>query len=410
LIGVQMEDLRCVPQLHSASERVINQPVLALPTSFTPPSGRWWRLRRKSLLRRRSHFLVEDLPCPFDVDHQEVTTCQPDTESHLDQGPADGWDYSFSDPASVSVSGDTVFDDPTTISQVDAKQGLLSRLDLAPENSEFVAALFSSLSQPTVSDTTLRFFALSLAAHLAAFSLFAATPASTVPGFGGISERPISVRLKEACEINTPADPSPGSVDSLASMPSVARRDPKTEETKTPEKTEKELPTEVEHKDMIRKTPTEYRTVDGKHPIESFRVHSRQTPERSPHGPPNDSTCAQDSIASTPSVASPERQGPPKLGDEAQTYKDLILSAIHDAAYYPKAALRNMAHGRTVVSFTINKDGSLGAIMVMSHGDSKVLDEAALKIVEKASAHFPPFPDKLMKDQVSYIVPIIFKK
>ena len=73
-------------------------------------------------------------------------------------------------------------------------------------------------------------------------------------------------------------------------------------------------------------------------------------------------------------------------------------------------ALRHMAHGKTVVCFTINKDGSLANVAIVSHADSKVLDEAALKIVEKASSHFPPVPDSLMKDQVSYVVPIVFKK
>lgn len=404
-----MEDLHCVPQLHSRSPRVISLPVLPQPASLFRIVAHWWDLRSVYPLCPRENSLIEDLPCPFDVDYQDATTFHLDAELQFDR-KLERWDCVPSDPSPLAVSWDPLFDDSVTDSHTCPKQVLLSPLDLAAENSEFVAALFSSLSRPKVSAGTLRFLALSLAAHLAAFSLFAATPASTLHGFGGISERPISVRLKEACEINTPTDPSPGSVDSLASTPSVARRDPKPEEKKNPKKTEREPSTEVEHKDMVRKTLTEHRTVDGKHRTESFRVHSRQPVERSPHGPPNDSRSAQDSVASMPSVASPERQGPSKSGDQAQTYKDLVLTAIRDAAYYPKAALRNMAHGRTVVSFTIKKDGSLGNIMVVSHADSKVLDEAALKIVEKASAHFPPLPETLMKDQVSYVVPIIFKK
>jgi protein TonB len=193
-------------------------------------------------------------------------------------------------------------------------------------------------------------------------------------------------------------------------MASLAKRDPKPEETRIGKKTEKALPIEVEPKEMTKETITESGSVDAKPPIEPVRVHSIEPPDRSLDGPPNDSKSRQDSIASVPSVASPERQGPSKLGDEAQTYKDIILSAIHDAAYYPKAALRNMAYGRSVVSFTIKKDGSLTNIAIVSHAHSKILDEAALKIVEKASSHFPPLPDALMRDQVCYVVPIIFKK
>jgi protein TonB len=139
--------------------------------------------------------------------------------------------------------------------------------------------------------------------------------------------------------------------------------------------------------------------------------HQKILPDHSlEHGPFNDSKNLQDSTASTPSVASPDRKGSFKAGEEVQTYKDRILSAIHEAAYYPRDALRHMTHGKAVVRFTINKDGSLANVAIVSHADSKVLDEAALKIVEKASSHFPPLPDSLMKKQVSYVVPIVFKK
>jgi len=69
-----------------------------------------------------------------------------------------------------------------------------------------------------------------------------------------------------------------------------------------------------------------------------------------------------------------------------------------------------MAHGQTVVRFTINKDGSLSNISIVAHADSQALDEAALKIVKKAAAKFPSIPDALMRDQVTYVVPIVFKK
>ena len=404
-----MEELHCVQQSYGRSACAIGPPVSVPPASFTRPVAHWWGLRRKPALCSRENSLTGDAPCHFDVDYQDLTAFKPDAESHVDQ-ILERWNCPLSDPGPLPASWDPVFDDSLSIDEPPAEQGLPSELDLMLENDSFVAALFSSFAQPKLSAGTLRFLALSLAVHLAAFSLFVATPASTLRGFGGISDKPISVRLKETREINTPDDPSPGSVDSLASMASLARRDPKPEETRIGKKTEKVLPTEVQPKEVTQETITESGSVDAKPPIEPVRVHSREPPDRSPDGPPNDSKSRQDSIASVPSVASPERQGPSKSGDEAQTYKDLILSAIHEAAYYPKAALRNMAHGQTVVSFTIKKDGSLANIAIVSHADSKVLDEAALKIVEKASSHFPPLPDALMRDQVCYVVPIIFKK
>ena len=48
------------------------------------------------------------------------------------------------------------------------------------------------------------------------------------------------VRLTETREINTPDDPSPASVDSPASLASLARRDPKPEEKNRKESEKKE--------------------------------------------------------------------------------------------------------------------------------------------------------------------------
>ncbi len=143
---------------------------------------------------------------------------------------------------------------------------------------------------------------------------------------------------------------------------------------------------------------------------ESVPVHQTVSVERFQDGPRNDSRNLHDSMASTPSVASPERKNDPKAGDEVQTFKDRILSAIHEAVYYPRAALRHMAHGRAVVSFTINKDGSLAHVVIVTPANSQVLNQAALKIVEKASSHFPPVPDSMAKEQVTYVIPIVFKK
>jgi TonB family protein len=404
-----MEELHCIGHSTGGWARVISLPALPPPASFARLVAGWLGLRRSSPSYQRKHSFIEDAPCPLDVDYPGSVALAPGTESYLDR-KFGRWDFVISDPGPVTVSWDSVFDDSTTISQTHGEQGLLLHLDLALENTEFAPALFSNLSQPGSQAWSARFIAFALAAHLAAFSLFFAAPASSLRGHGGISDKPISVRLMETCEISTPDDPSPGSVVSLASMASLARRHPKPEETRMRRETESVLPTEVEPKDMTREAVTEPRPVDAKRPTEPVRVHSREPLEHSPDGSPNDSKSFQDSIASMPSVASPERQGPSKSGDEVQTYKDLILSAIHDAAYYPRAALRNMAHGRTVVSFTIKKDGSLSDIAIVSHAHSKVLDEAALKIVEKASSHFPPLPESIMKEQVCYVVPIVFKK
>jgi len=267
------------------------------------------------------------------------------------------------------------------------------------------------VSHPRFSTNGFGSLAFSCVFHLATLSLFFACSTTSLTGIGGISDKPIFVRLTETREVNTPDDPSPASIDSPASMASLARRDPKPEDAKIRKEIAKVAKTEVDQEKVPKEAKIDPRPIEAKPAKEPVSADQRVPPERSlKDDHPNDSKSLQDSVASTPSVATPERKGPLKAGDEAQTYKDLIFAAIHEAAYYPRAALRNMAHGQTVVRFTINKDGSLSNISIVAHADSQTLDEAALKIVRKAAAKFPSIPDALRRDQVTYEVPIVFKK
>ncbi len=404
-----MEKLHSILESYGRSARVISLPAWPQTRSLTRLVADWLGLRHRSPLCPEEDFPTESLPLFFNVDYQDSAAFHPDGESHLD------WEFGlmdsvFSDPEPVTNFWDSIFDNSNLVAEPQAECGGQLGKDIVLEDDELVAALFTSTFHPWLIGETLRFLVTGSLVHLAALSLFIAAPTPSLPGFEGNSEKPILVRLKETREINTPDAPSPASVNSPASMGALARRDARPEKRRIQKQTTKGLPAEVERKEVTGETKDEARLAEDKPATESVGTHRRILLERSLNGPPNDSKSLQDSIPSVPSVASPEREGPSKSGEEAQTYKDRILSAIHGAAYYPRAALRHMAHGKTVVCFTINKDGSLANVAIVSHADSKVLDEAALRIVEKASSHFPPVPDSLMKNQVSYVVPILFKK
>lgn len=404
-----MERLHSILHTHSRSPWAISPPLVPPQQRFCRLVAGWLGLPRRSPLHLEEDPLAEDSSATFDVCYQDATAFHTDVESDLD------WEMepsgsAFGDVEPAPTFWDPVIDDSNLIVQPQVEHGYPSDQTLVLENYEFVADFSASLSQHRLVTEGFRFLALGSALHLAALSLFIAAPAPSFSGFGGISEKPISVRLTETCEINTPDTPSSASVDSPASMGALARRDPKPEEKRMRKPTAKETPAEVEPKEVTRETKSERRLAHAKPDAEFVVSHERVPVEHSLDGPRNDSKSLHDSVASMPSVASPERKEEPKAGDEAQTYKDRILSAIHEAAYYPRAALRHMAHGKTVVCFTINKDGSLANVAIAAHADSGILDEAALKIVEKASSHFPPVPDSLMKEQVSYVVPIVFKK
>jgi protein TonB len=63
---------------------------------------------------------------------------------------------------------------------------------------------------------------------------------------------------------------------------------------------------------------------------------------------------------------------------------------------YPEAARRNGVYGSLVLTVEINQNGSLEEVHVEKSSGSRILDAAAIKIVE-LSAPFAPFPDAMRK-------------
>jgi len=344
-------------------------------------------------------------PCAIELSDQDSSFFQTDVEPHLE------WELESDDSVGQDSNASSAFLDwevPGDPEPIDSQK---CAGDVVLGGYDFEGALSPGCPQCGLVKERLRSFAAGFVIHLVGLCLFLSVPTPLPKGLGGSSDRPIFVRLPVRLEIDTPCIPSRASVDAPGSTASLARRHPKPEETKAREKSNKEPAAEVEPEKAIEKPDSESRPMESKLEKEPVPNREKIPPDVSlQDGPPNDSKNSQDSMASAPSVAIPERKGALKAGDEAESYKDKILSAIHEAAYYPRDALRHMAHGKTVVCFTINKDGSLANVTIVAHADSRVLDEAALKIVEKASSRFPPVPDSLMKEQVSYVVPIVFKK
>jgi protein TonB len=63
---------------------------------------------------------------------------------------------------------------------------------------------------------------------------------------------------------------------------------------------------------------------------------------------------------------------------------------------YPEAARRNRLYGSPILTVNINANGSLESVDVYRSSGYKILDAAAVKIVEM-SAPFPPFPEEMRK-------------
>jgi len=77
---------------------------------------------------------------------------------------------------------------------------------------------------------------------------------------------------------------------------------------------------------------------------------------------------------------------------EAETqYHDQILSLIESNKFYPKRAKKMRQEGDVIVTFTLNRDGSIQDLKVLNDTAPWLLKRAALKAI-RISALFPSFP------------------
>ncbi|MEW6113049.1 MAG: energy transducer TonB [Thermodesulfobacteriota bacterium] len=117
-----------------------------------------------------------------------------------------------------------------------------------------------------------------------------------------------------------------------------------------------------------------------------------------------------ESAPSTSSIAAVERRLAASAGTASPGFREEVLSAIMQAAYYPRTALGSKRHGEVLVAFAVNRDGSMKDLRIAQHSGIEILDQAALNIVRKASKRFPKLPERFNTESVNYVVPIVFKE
>ncbi|MGO9571136.1 MAG: energy transducer TonB [Desulfomonilaceae bacterium] len=247
----------------------------------------------------------------------------------------------------------------------------------------------------------LAFFTSALA-HFAVFFLFTFFPAIQGAGSTGNAGNVISVRIT-AQEDLVPQDESPASVDSAASAPSTAGKNKKQKELRKAQSLEQPADArdpgpQPQRKAMIEKP----KPLEEKEELEKEIIKKNDRLDTG-DGP-------QNSMASIPSIASAERRFIPAAGQDGEAFQSRVLSAIREAIFFPKQAVKDRQHGEVVVMFAINKDGSISSLQVTKPSGSPILDEAAIKIIQKAAAKFPAIPDSINKQSMDYVVPILFKE
>lgn len=232
-------------------------------------------------------------------------------------------------------------------------------------------------------------------------------PLHTSVGTGDHREKALFVRLTDGVPA-VPQEESPGALDSASSVASVARR--RRASISEPDKLQRNEPVQpVENQVALRRDSpgsVDLTTVIGREHHEE-----RQEPDKSVWEDTSEVETASrsDSVNSIPSVASPPRGVLAAAGSDVADFRAGVLSAIEEAAYFPKKALTKGILGHTFLRFTIHRNGSVTGLSVVIPSGSEVLDEAALKIIQRAAKRFPAFPERLHSESLSYVVPIVFK-
>lgn len=297
--------------------------------------------------------------------------------------------------------------------------------DILPESYLRHRSVRSSWVGRVLTKEALPSITLSGCMHLCLLLLLTILPTYGKGGVASNEQGSVMVKLVEQDSDEVPTDESPGSRDAPASLPMAAKRSPEAankaaQPLSVPQQTFLDQSESGTKEAAVHDEDERKERHDAPTFVSNVSEHSRQVeqPQVKDSRPDDalkdrtsvDSVHAYDSAPSLPSVASPPRRAsgaPGAIGDE---YRNKILSAISAAAFYPKRALAERIYGETIVTFTINKSGSIIHLSVKKPSGYNVLDDAAMTIVKKASKHFPSIPDELTTDSLSYDVPIIFKK
>lgn len=98
--------------------------------------------------------------------------------------------------------------------------------------------------------------------------------------------------------------------------------------------------------------------------------------------------------------------------EDVSAIEDLFASMIREkiaaAKTYPQSALIAGHEGRALVAFTITQNGQLLHLSLEGVSGYESLDEAAMQAVKKASP-YPPIPEKLRRNSITFKLPISFK-
>ena len=263
-------------------------------------------------------------------------------------------------------------------------------------------------------------------------------PWITSPGHPGVHEERLFVEVVAETPMMASA-PTPSATDSAASTPSKPSKElTKQEQTREepPQTTEEAEPETPQNKDA---TPlpvlaraseepdpdfvrSEEPPTESPEPIAQHAHHEKEEETKDPTEDPVPKEREKELSADTQQQSAPSPASTPRVasrrtvvtrscrGHDLVDYKAKVIAAIKKASFYPRKAAKKKQRGTAVVRFRIWRGGKVDSIEISCSSGSKILDEAALQIVQKAEKNFPKVPDFFQGQHLVYAVPIVFKK
>jgi len=96
------------------------------------------------------------------------------------------------------------------------------------------------------------------------------------------------------------------------------------------------------------------------------------------------------------------------IGELRRGFHEKIWQKVAKAKYYPRIARARGFEGAPIVSFTLDKDGSLTSIKLIKDSKYEILNNAALETIRRGTP-YPPIPKPLEKSSISFNLPISYK-
>ncbi len=86
-----------------------------------------------------------------------------------------------------------------------------------------------------------------------------------------------------------------------------------------------------------------------------------------------------------------------------------LYSILNERKNYPKMAKRRKLEGVSQISFTLDKDGSIKRVFLQKSCGHKILDKAALKVVQSIE-FYKPIPDAISMASLRLNIPIKYSR